>query len=267
MRETPKVRIYHRPDLVRLYRAHYILGQEFMGEPEPEFMDLLRRLPPRSRLLDVGIGYGRNAAQAVIRGHSVVGIDLMPEALSAADIFIRRTVAGPRQRLANFGIAPGRWSLRRQDLERSRLKVGGRFDAVVTHYATQDLSARAIRRVIKSMQGKTAAGGIFQGTFLIELERGEPRMGEDVPFKERDESQIHSLFDSGELIRTRVKGVSRISRKEMARLISKLFSAREWGIVRQQIEPVAWQHPYATDLTSLKSASRGLLLKFEALKK
>ncbi|HLC48692.1 MAG TPA: hypothetical protein VJI13_06470, partial [Candidatus Norongarragalinales archaeon] len=116
MRETPKVRIYHRPDLVRLYRAHYILGQEFMGEPEPEFMDLLRRLPPRSRLLDVGIGYGRNAAQAVIRGHSVVGIDLMPEALSAADIFIRRTVAGPRQRLANFGIAPGRWSLRRQDL-------------------------------------------------------------------------------------------------------------------------------------------------------
>jgi SAM-dependent methyltransferase len=281
MRETPKIRIYSRRDLMHMYRAPYLAGHEFMGEPEPEFLSLLERLPPHSRILDVGVGYGRNAAQAVIKGHSVVGVDVIPEALAAASAFIRRSIAGPRQRVADHGIAPGKWDLRRLDLERKRLAIGGKFGAVVTHYAMQDFSRKALRRTLIAMQEKTQAGGIFQGTFLIELERGEPRLRGAVPFEERSEAQIRSLFDSGQLISVRIKRVPRVSEKEMGRIIRRLFPASDWNIVKLHAESVAWQHPFEsrqmssggtrgfnfTDDKLLKSASRGLVLKFEAQKK
>jgi SAM-dependent methyltransferase len=51
---------------------------------ERTLRDLAELLPPASRILDVGCGYGRIAVPLAIAGHRVTGIDLSPTMIASA---------------------------------------------------------------------------------------------------------------------------------------------------------------------------------------
>ncbi len=59
------------------YDKHYRKGRGQCGDPFPEFVAFFDQLDrPRSRVLDLGCGQGRDALLAARCGHEVVGVDL-----------------------------------------------------------------------------------------------------------------------------------------------------------------------------------------------
>ncbi|MCR9166587.1 MAG: class I SAM-dependent methyltransferase [Nannocystaceae bacterium] len=58
------------------YDTHYRKGRGQCGDPFPEFRAFFEGDRPRSRVLDLGCGQGRDALLAARHGHEVVGVDL-----------------------------------------------------------------------------------------------------------------------------------------------------------------------------------------------
>jgi tellurite methyltransferase len=75
-------------------------------EPSPWVRENLPLLPPRARACDLACGSGRNAVFLALHGHTVQGVDVLPDALRQARV------------LAHAAAAPaGRARFRRGDLE------------------------------------------------------------------------------------------------------------------------------------------------------
>src|SRR5690349_6437797 len=55
-----------------------------VGEPQPEFAELIAQSKVRSNVLDAGCGVGDTALDLAARGYTVVGIDVAATAIDAA---------------------------------------------------------------------------------------------------------------------------------------------------------------------------------------
>ena len=56
-----------------------------IGEPQPELAELIRAGKIRSDVLDAGCGYAELSLALAAEGYTVVGIDLTPTAVAAAN--------------------------------------------------------------------------------------------------------------------------------------------------------------------------------------
>ncbi|GGL25758.1 hypothetical protein GCM10012283_04880 [Phycicoccus endophyticus] len=74
----------HGPEAARAYRQHFLDlaadGADLHGEAR--FVTTL--VPPPSRVLDAGCGYGRVASELTRLGHDVLGVDADPDLLALA---------------------------------------------------------------------------------------------------------------------------------------------------------------------------------------
>jgi SAM-dependent methyltransferase len=61
-----------------------LAGRTRIEWDEATLRDLAELLPPGSRILDVGCGYGRLAVPLAVAGHQVTGLDLSPTMIDAA---------------------------------------------------------------------------------------------------------------------------------------------------------------------------------------
>jgi len=72
----------HAQWYIERFRTMAADGADLAGEAR--FMDAL--VAPSSRILDAGCGPGRVGAELFARGHEVVGVDVDPELISAAEV-------------------------------------------------------------------------------------------------------------------------------------------------------------------------------------
>jgi ubiquinone/menaquinone biosynthesis C-methylase UbiE len=83
---------------------HEVFGGEppwNVGEPQPEFAELIRQGTLRSEVLDAGCGVGDTALEIAAQGYSVVGIDVAATAINAA------TKAAEKRGLTNATFVQG----------------------------------------------------------------------------------------------------------------------------------------------------------------
>ena len=78
------------------FRELVASGEDVEGEAR--FMDAV--VPPASRILDAGCGQGRTAGALFARGHQVLGIDIDPVLIEAAEV----DHPGPEYLLADLAI-------------------------------------------------------------------------------------------------------------------------------------------------------------------
>ena len=121
---------------------------EYMKARERERADLdglLERLPPNSRVLDLGCGSGIPVARTLARDHSVVGVDFSRAQLALA----RENVPGAtfiRADLATIDFTPAS------------------FDAVVAFYVIFHLPRDDQLRLLGSIAAWLKPGGLFLAT-------------------------------------------------------------------------------------------------------
>jgi SAM-dependent methyltransferase len=150
------------------------------------------RVPPGTRVLDVGCGVGRWSRRLASRGAQVTGIDLSPTMIAEA----RRRARGQRTR--------GQCRFLVQDLQ--ALAAGEKFDVVLSVTVLQHiLDPAALRAALQRMVDTLADGGV-----LILLEAAPLRRIETCDsaiFRARPRSSYLRLFaDCGLTVRA-VTGV------------------------------------------------------------
>jgi SAM-dependent methyltransferase len=106
---------------------------------------VLRELQPRSRILDLGVGTGRELSMLLDAGHDVTGLDLSPEMLARC---ARRSRQVPLVLADLWGELPF---------------TGGAFDAVVALHGTlaHPPSREALAPFGREVVRVLAAGGVF----------------------------------------------------------------------------------------------------------
>jgi len=113
------------------------------GEASPEVYDLGRKLPFRSRVLDLGSGDGRNAICLATLGHQVSAVDISAAAL---------------EKLQKRAVCRG-LSVHVTPMDLGEYEIKGEYELVVA-YGCLHLLHRPVRnRVLTEMQMHTARGG------------------------------------------------------------------------------------------------------------
>jgi 2-polyprenyl-3-methyl-5-hydroxy-6-metoxy-1,4-benzoquinol methylase len=137
------------------------------------------RVPPGTRVLDVGCGVGRWSRQLAARGAQLTGIDLSPTMIAEAE-----------RRAAAAGLA-GRCRFLVQDL--ASLDAGDRFDLVLSVTVLQHiLEPAAVRAALQRMVAHLAPGGV-----LILLEAAPNRLVSECDstiFRARSRASYLQLF-------------------------------------------------------------------------
>jgi SAM-dependent methyltransferase len=155
--------------------------------PWPETLLFASLLPPRSRVLDLACGNGRNMAAFEERGHSVLGLDASRSLLERA--------------AANVGAL----SLVRGDAVHTPLRPLS-VDAVHCVAAIHHLPSEGERRqtVAEIVRVLRPRGLVLLSAWAIEQKRFEGASGQDleVPWRRRDGTPVprfYHLFRGGEL--------------------------------------------------------------------
>lgn len=129
----------HSSSLVERFRAMAADGKDLVGEAR--FVDAMVR--PNSHILDAGCGSGRIAGELASRGHRVVGIDVDPVMIEAAE----KDFVGPTWIVGDLA-------------EMDLAAVGEPFDAIVSCGNVMAFLAPSTRRmVLEAMASHLAPDG------------------------------------------------------------------------------------------------------------
>jgi ubiquinone/menaquinone biosynthesis C-methylase UbiE len=155
--------------------------------PWPETLRFASVLPPRSRVLDLGCGNGRNVRAFVERGHSVLGLDASRSILgrAAAKVGTRSLVQGDAVHTPLRSLA---------------------VDAVhcvasIHHLPSEGERRQAVAEVVRVLRPR---GLVLLSAWAIEQKRFEGALSQDVevPWRRRDGIPVlrfYHLFRGGEL--------------------------------------------------------------------
>jgi len=157
--------------------------------PWPETLLFASLLPPRSCVLDLGCGNGRNMAAFEERGHSVLGLDVSRNILdkAAAKVGTRSLVQG--------------------DVVHTPLRSLA-VDAVhcvasIHHLPSEGERRQAVAEIVRVLRPR---GLVLLSAWAVEQKRFEGALGQDVevPWRRRDGTPVlrfYHLFRGGELDR------------------------------------------------------------------
>jgi 2-polyprenyl-3-methyl-5-hydroxy-6-metoxy-1,4-benzoquinol methylase len=129
-----------------------------IGEPQPEIVALEEEGVFGHRVLDVGCGTGETAVFLASRGHDVVGVDAVPEAIEAAKA--KATEAG-------LDIC-----FRAADVLEVLPELIGKFHSVADVGFFHSLSIEERSDFAKKLAGKIAPGGVYVMLCFSEREPG-----------------------------------------------------------------------------------------------
>lgn len=137
------------------------------------------RVPPGTRVLDVGCGVGRWCRELAARGARVTGVDFSPTMIEEA-----------RRRAAEQGVL-GRCRFLVQDL--AQLEAGGKFDVVLSVTVLQHiLDAQRLSAALQRLGTHLAPGGTL---VLLEAAPAQAVASCDTPvFRARPRSAYLKLF-------------------------------------------------------------------------
>ena len=142
-----------------------------IGEPQPELAALMRDGKIRSDVLDAGCGYAELSLALAADGYTVVGIDLTPTAVAAAN------KAAQERNLANAAFVQA-------DIT-SFTGYDGRFNTIVDSTLFHSLPIEGRDGYLRSVHRAAAPGASFyilvfaKGAFPAELETKPNEVDED----------------------------------------------------------------------------------------
>jgi SAM-dependent methyltransferase len=142
-----------------------------IGEPQPELAALIAAGKFRSDVLDAGCGYAELSLALAAEGYTVVGIDLTPTAVAAANR------AAQQRGLSNASFVQA-------DIT-SFTGYDGRFDTVVDSTLFHSLPVEGRDGYLRSVQRAAAPGANYyvlvfaKGAFPPEAEQGPNTVDED----------------------------------------------------------------------------------------
>jgi SAM-dependent methyltransferase len=145
------------------------------GAPSPGLIDFLAANSLPGRVLVPGCGAGHDVRAIASRGSEVVGIDIAPSAITAAEAFPK--VAGERYELANLFDLPA--SLR------------GSFDWVWEHTCFCAIDPAMRQAYVEAVAGALRPGGNLLAIFY--LDPGNDNLDEGPPF-EVSVAELDRLF-------------------------------------------------------------------------
>lgn len=149
----------------------------FGTDPEPLLVDHIDLIEPAGRVLDIGVGQGRNALPLAERGFAVVGVDASEAAIAATDAAAQR-----------IGAHVDLWRGDTFDYEPAPRS----FDAILCFGLIQVLPLQLIRRLILLVHDWLAPGGLF---FVTGWHTGDPayaRLREEAQVAGRNSFRIAS---------------------------------------------------------------------------
>jgi SAM-dependent methyltransferase len=137
-----------------------------IGEPQPELAALWRAGKFRSDVLDAGCGYAELSLALAADGYTVVGIDLTPTAIAAAD----RAAQERGLSNASYGQA---------DIT-SFTGYDGRFSTIIDSTLFHSLPVEGRDGYLRSVHRSAAPGAVYfvlvfaKGAFPADLQGGKP---------------------------------------------------------------------------------------------
>lgn len=142
-----------------------------IGEPQPELAELIRAGKVRSEVLDAGCGYAELSLALAADGYTVVGIELTPTAVSAAQR------AAKKRNLPNATFV--------QDDITTFTGFDGRFNTIIDSTLFHSLPAESRDGYLQSVYRAAAPGAAYyilvfaKGAFPPELETKPNEVTED----------------------------------------------------------------------------------------
>jgi SAM-dependent methyltransferase len=142
-----------------------------IGEPQPELVELIRAGKIRSDVLDAGCGYAELSLALAAEGYTVVGIDLTPTAIAAANRAAQeRNLSSASFVQADITTFTG---------------YDGRFNTIIDSTLFHSLPVEARDPYLKSVHRAAAPGATYyilvfaNGAFPAEMEFGPNTVSEE----------------------------------------------------------------------------------------
>lgn len=192
MKVYREARVGTRVEKMSSYDQDYQRTPQLFGaEPAPLLMAHLDRLPVSARVLDIGVGQGRNAFPLIERGHRVIGIDP-----SAVAIEMLRDACRAR------GQAIELWQGSVFDYQQDETSL----DAILLFGLLQILAPEQVDALLARIEGWAAPGALLLITAWhigdpghAVIQTSWPRIGAQ-SFRRAD-GEVRSFFEANELPR------------------------------------------------------------------
>ncbi len=137
-----------------VYDQLYAGNENYFGEnPHPMLLQFAGRIPSGGRVLDIGIGQGRNALPLARLGYRISGIDSSRAAIEQVEDFVDKGEAGP-------GSFETLWAGEFAEFD----PQGGPFDAILVFGLMQILTRRECAGLIHRLHAWSAPGTVLMLT-------------------------------------------------------------------------------------------------------
>ncbi|MCK5133581.1 MAG: methyltransferase domain-containing protein [Candidatus Sabulitectum sp.] len=158
-------------------------AKSFGGTASDEVIDLMKLLPERARVLDLGCGDGRNAIPLAEAGFDVTAVDI-----SKAGIGKLRTLIEGR-----------RLSIRAVVADMRDYRIQGRYDLIIAQGCLHLLERTQWKKLIEEIQEHTLPGGFNAVTVFNDSVPASPDM-EDFFIGLFQEAELFSIYSHWDLL-------------------------------------------------------------------